>query len=537
MQIDLDAVPEQKEYASTVCVIGAGIAGLLLARNLAAHGIDVNLIEGGGPTLEARSQELYSAKMEGNYHDGTTRGRFRVFGGSSTRWGGQLLPYTADVFSPHSSVPSLRWPITNCDLESYYSDVYKIMHVGHGSPESKLPNQLNMKEQDYPEIKIRFSKWAPFSKRNLANTVGRECLRSARITCFLHANATCIEPSKENERIEKVIVKNYRGTTFRFRAQQFAICTGTIETSRLLLASTSICERGVANSTDNVGRYFHDHISVNAATIQGEARRQFVRLFSPRLVGGTLFTPKLEASEELRSRHGLLAVMAHFAIEEPSGTGVAALREILQRIQRREHSLQVIKAMATLPGNLKDIAQLLWFAHVRKCRAISKGAAVTLRLDCEQKPMAASRIRISEERDFLGMPKAIVDWRISKDEQRAVQLYARVISSFLNKLGVGPLSWSPELWKADDSWLKLTSDTYHAMGGTRMGTDPKSSVVDCNLQVHGVPNLFVASCSVFPGGGSSNPTFTMMALTLRLGTYLANKCGAASISVREQLAS
>jgi choline dehydrogenase-like flavoprotein len=71
-----------------------------------------------------------------------------------------------------------------------------------------------------------------------------------------------------------------------------------------------------------------------------------------------------------------------------------------------------------------------------------------------------------------------------------------------------------------------------------MGTDPKSSVVDCNLQVHGGPNLFVASCSVFPGGGSSNPTFTMMALTLRLGTHLANECiRGVSFPVREQLAS
>ena len=538
MQIDLDQVGETKEYTSTVCIVGAGIAGLLLARNLAARGVDVNLIEGGGQTLETRSQEIYSAKMEGNHHDGTTRGRFRVFGGSSTRWGGQLLSYTADVFSPPNTVPSLKWPIANYDLEPYYSEVHKIMHVGNDSPELELFDQLEMKKWDCSDVKIRFSKWAPFSKRNLANTVGRECLRSTRIACFQHANATSIEPSKATGRIERVVVKNYRGMSFRFKAQQFVICTGTIESSRLLLASTSISERGIGNSTDNVGRYFHDHISVSAATIQGEAKRQFVRLFSPRLVGGILFTPKLEASAELRSRDRLLAVMAHFAIEEPPGTGVAALREVLQSIQRHEKSGQVIKAISTLPGNLKEIVRLLWFAHVRKRRAISNGAAITLRLDCEQKPMATSRIRISAERDILGMPKAIVDWRISKEEQRTVQSYARIIGSFLNKVGIGPLTWSPELWKTDDSWLKLASDTYHAMGGTRMGTDPKSSVVDCNLQVHGVPNLFVASCSVFPGGGSSNPTFTMMALTLRLGTHLANECiRGVSFPVREQLAS
>ncbi len=287
MQIDLDALSEAKEFTSAVCVIGAGIAGLLLARSLASRGIHVNLIEGGGATLETRSQHMYAAEMQGRQHDGTTRGRFRVFGGSSTRWGGQLLSYTPDIFTPPNGVPSGNWPVTNHDLEPYYSEVQDVMHVGHNSPESEHPDLHFRKKQKSQEIKIRFSKWAPFSKRNLANTVGRECLKSGRITCFLHANVTRVEPGNTNGRIEKVIVRNYCGTTFQFRAQQFVICTGTIESCRLLLASNSVWEHGIGNTSDNVGRYFHDHISVAAATITGEARRQFVKLFSPRVIGGT----------------------------------------------------------------------------------------------------------------------------------------------------------------------------------------------------------------------------------------------------------
>ena len=54
-----------------------------------------------------------------------------------------------------------------------------------------------------------------------------------------------------------------------------------------------------------------------------------------------------------------------------------------------------------------------------------------------------------------------------------------------------------------------------------MGDDPETSVVDRDLTVHGLTNLSVASCAVFPSGGSSNPTFTMMALSLRLADRLA----------------
>jgi choline dehydrogenase-like flavoprotein len=58
------------------------------------------------------------------------------------------------------------------------------------------------------------------------------------------------------------------------------------------------------------------------------------------------------------------------------------------------------------------------------------------------------------------------------------------------------------------------------MGGTVMGFDPKQSVVNDDLRVHGTANLYIASCSTFPSGGSSNPTFTMMALALRLSERL-----------------
>jgi len=61
---------------------------------------------------------------------------------------------------------------------------------------------------------------------------------------------------------------------------------------------------------------------------------------------------------------------------------------------------------------------------------------------------------------------------------------------------------------------------YYQMGGTRMAADPHHGVVNSELRVHGLDNLFVASCSVFPTGGSSNPTLTLMQLTLRLAEQL-----------------
>src|ERR1700742_4384774 len=106
MHIDLDQAERGRKFRARFCVVGGGIAGLLMATRLAGRGGEVLLLEAGGLEPEERSQSLYNAEMAGDRHAGTTEGRFRTFGGSSTRWGGQLLPYPADVFQPPKGAPS-----------------------------------------------------------------------------------------------------------------------------------------------------------------------------------------------------------------------------------------------------------------------------------------------------------------------------------------------------------------------------------------------------------------------------------------------
>jgi choline dehydrogenase-like flavoprotein len=58
------------------------------------------------------------------------------------------------------------------------------------------------------------------------------------------------------------------------------------------------------------------------------------------------------------------------------------------------------------------------------------------------------------------------------------------------------------------------------MGTTRMASCPEEGVTDANCRVFGTDNLYVAGSAVFPTGPSYSPTFTILALTRRLGQHL-----------------
>jgi choline dehydrogenase-like flavoprotein len=65
--------------------------------------------------------------------------------------------------------------------------------------------------------------------------------------------------------------------------------------------------------------------------------------------------------------------------------------------------------------------------------------------------------------------------------------------------------------------------TNHELGGCRMGSDPRTSVVDAECRTHDVPNLYVVDGSVFPSSSEKNPTHTIMALAARAAVHIAGR--------------
>jgi choline dehydrogenase-like flavoprotein len=74
--------------------------------------------------------------------------------------------------------------------------------------------------------------------------------------------------------------------------------------------------------------------------------------------------------------------------------------------------------------------------------------------------------------------------------------------------------------------LSRIQDARHAMGGACMGTDPRSSVIDPNLTVHGIDNLSIAGTATFPTGNPPLPALPLMALALRLAHHVTARLSA-----------
>ena len=324
-----------------------------------------------------------------------------------------------------------------------------------------------------------------------------------------------------------VLVRTADGKILRFEADHFIVATGTVETSRLLLASRSVVASGVGNDCDQVGRNFHDHLTLPAATITGAARTRLLRELRPWIRGTTLHSVKLSPSPQLSSRLALNPILAHLTLEEFEGSGLAVIRELLTALQHGDIRAALSSHAAHLPAAALDALRLGWSAVLQRRRFVSPSTSVKLYLNAAQDTPTRSRITLSQEADLAGVLQAVVDWRITPHELQTLSQFALHLSKHLPSRGI---QWLPGVFSPDAPvqglLLSRIQDARHAMGGACMGTDPRSSVVDPNLTVHGIDNLSIAGAATFPTGSPPLPALPLMALALRLAEHVTARLAA-----------
>lgn len=514
-----------ERFRADVCVIGAGAAGLTIASELADGRATVVLLESGGLSMEPATQALYRSDVTGLPHGGIHSMRFRVFGGSTSRWAGQALPLARIDFEARSWVASSGWPIEREELNSYYARASRLLGVPSFA-------EVGDEERDWPiDYRPGFSdglvplvsRFSPHPR--LADSIGARVITSRVVRVVLHANVTELVSDGGARAVELVRAQSLDGASIEVEAATVVVCAGGIDTPRLLLASNRHAAAGLGNDHDVVGRYFQDHPGLAIGPLHDVDRHRTRATFRPRRVQRVKYQPLFRASDEMQRAEHMVNVGG--GVLYPQSDAVDAAKIVFRAIREREGYAEARGALALTARRPLPAIAAAWRHFVAHQPAIDTSGVPYLAVGGEQAPNPESRILLTEERDVLGMPRVALQWQLTKQEPVAWRRLAEAAATELERTGYGRIADRDlELPDDPDGYAGKIVDSGHHIGATRMADHPTRGVVDRDLRVFGLANLYVASSSVFPTGGFSNPTLTIMALAIRLSDRLRSAANA-----------
>jgi choline dehydrogenase-like flavoprotein len=532
-----------------VCIVGGGAAGISLALSLSGQGLKIVLLESGEVREHAPTQALYAGEVaDEKLHSPPDKYRQRRIGGSTAIWGGRCVPFDPIDFEARPYVPHSGWPISYEDLLPYYPQANALSEAGRFAYDAEealgadAPPMFPGFESDVVQTNSleRFS-----CPTNFGTRYARRLRVAPDIHVLLGANCTDIGLETGARAVDELEVKTLSGRRFRVAVRAAVLATGGLETARLLLASRNAAPAGIGNEHDVVGRYYMCHIAGNVGTLVVRGSPADVRHGYEITPEGIYARRRLGIAEKAQREHGLTNAVArlHFPrITDPRHrNGVLSGLFLARRLISYEYAKRlndgVPPSAAVYARHLLNVVSdpidtSAFLAHwiARRTLAQRKFPSVILRnrtnrfsleMHAEQIPNAASQVALTDRTDALGMPQLRVDWRYSPGDIESVRRMLDLMAAEFERTGVAQLDYDGDTLEED--LMRFGAYGGHHVGTARMGSDPRTSVVDADCRVHSLRNLFVAGSAVFPTSSQANPTLTLVALSLRLGHHLARE--------------
>jgi choline dehydrogenase-like flavoprotein len=540
MIIDTYQLSKDHLIESDVCIVGAGLAGMTLAKEFIDSKFSITLLEGGGNQPDKNTQLLQWGENIGHPYFSLDTARPRYLGGSVNRWflkaaedtfTAQMRPLDEIDFQKRDWVSDSGWPIEKSDLIPFYEraqilcgiepPTYRVSDWENHNQRKCLPFDHNL----IRTVIFKFTKKTDFLQNHL-----KDIISAHNIKTFLNANVTEIRTDKYTNRIRRLKVKNLSGQAFWAKAKIYILSAGAIEIARLLLASNRDCISGVGNEHDLVGRYFmeHPHCTLGLTVPRDEAIFNRTTFYNrAQAVNKTPIVAKLSlTADALRDNRLLNQVIDLSPRIIPQSElqryplvdtiGVNAAKSI------RKHGFKSPEFKYHLLNAAKDLDSIfLHFYRLNKAKLYSniiKKNIKTFHLlsVSEQVPNPNSRVLLSHEKDQLNMPRVNLDWRMTSQDMDSIHDTMKLMALEFDRLGFGKINIR--------IYNRLPNEGirggWHHLGTTRMHDNPKKGVVDANSKLHGHDNIYIAGPSVFPTGGYANPSLTVVALAIRLASHL-----------------
>jgi choline dehydrogenase-like flavoprotein len=526
-----------EDLSADYVVVGSGICGALVARRLAMQGASVLILEAGPrvtrgelvarfrnstrksdwmapyPPTDWAPHPVYKPASNGYL---VQAGPYpydaeyiRVVGGTSWHWAAQAWRMVPNDMLMHTLYDrAVDWPFTYEALDPFYQESEEIMGVSGlpntGSPRSK-PFPLEPVAEVWAMRRIR-ERLATGGYEVVGNTTARNsrgyhgrppccgnnsCQPICPIDAQYHgglsvdaaeaAGAKLVENAvvyrlehDAQGRIQAVHYYDPNKGSHRVTGKTFILAANAIETPKLLLLSASDkYPKGLANSSDYVGRHLMDHPSTSLS---------------------------FDADEPLWLGRGP---------QSPNSINTFRDGEF-----RREHSAYRLDFtnISRVYGAVQAlIAEGVYGTELEKQLRYRAAHEMNLKNVLEVLPNPDNRITLADEKDWLGIPKPRVSYAIDGYTRQGAEVSKKDFARVAELMGGTNLRYSADGFFANNQ---------HICGTLMMGKDPKTSVTDEFGRAHDHENLFMVGTGVLPTCGTCNSTETAVAVALRTAHHI-----------------
>jgi hypothetical protein len=457
-----------------ICIIGCGTYGAYLLRRLVEEyrgKADIIVIELGNNSIVDEKQAGLLSVSENSH--AAKNGRYFGLGGTSARWGGQVL-FFDQRDNPQND------DLWNSIIEMNTRNKKRVIKQLFGSDDI-----LPLLDKNNTGL-FKSGIWMKYSKRNLFNLLTKKDLDGVQMV----KESRVVDFDISEGKIHAVTCRNLAGDTQQIVADQFYLTAGAIESCRMLL---DIAAKGRFVPGKDLGKNAGDHVSIELFKVFDAAPFLFGVNMVPALHKGSLITKRLIVQTE-DGRIGYVHPIFNKKIRIFS-----VLKQLLFGKQKLSASFTEI--FAGLFFLIK-----FGFNIVFLRRMYVDKSEWSLQLDIEQPYPNGHSIQLLDQKDKFDVQGVKINWSADQQDIGFMLEVSQRISALLEteKLKFETLQ------HVNVGTTKL-EDTYHPVGFMRMGQD-ENAVTDLECKVTGLDNLFHFSTALFPSAKSINPSGAVFCL-------------------------
>ena len=544
-------------------MVGAGPVGIAIAIEVAGKGFEVLLVESGYEDFDSNTQQLAeAAEWNTAVHTPMYMSVRRQLGGTSTIWGGRCVPYDRVDFERRDYISNVTWPVTYDELLPYYQRACSWLQCGRAAFDaeqmSHLPPSMVPGLPEGIASSSTFERWS--LSTNFAREYGDALKRSPRVRVITGLTCTEVICGLDGRRAESLDCRTLEGKRVSIQARSYVLACGGLETTRLLLASRGPHGGALGDHSGHLGSWYMGHVAGVIANVRFCTPPRHTVFGYERDTDGTYVRRRLSIASETqrarelpntiaflanpdlanhRHRNGILS-FAHLALRSPlaelispaahrfSAPGGGVLGQTADstfQASVRAHLMNVARDFPSVARFALTFGIRRFLVGGRKVpgffSAYSGENCYPLQYSGEQIPNRQSRVSLVSDRDSVGMPTLNIGLQFSQADVDGILRCHQVWDDYLRKNGCGRLEYvSPD--PSSVVWSTMSGGT-HQLGTTRMASKAEDGVVNEQLAIHGMANLFVASSSVLLTSSQANPTFMVIALALRLADQLTKE--------------